>query len=122
MCDHILRTESVDLAEIMPGSWGPTTYNVYCQRASQFWVQSLLSTHNSHACAHHLARIVRDIEAEAKKFDLCAVNPPNTEGPDMRYARTEGPEGKLSSRVTRESSNWARVTVKPYTPRAQRSN
>lgn len=86
----------------------------YCQRAPQFWVQSLLSTHNSHACAHHLARIVREIEAEACKFDLCATG---KEAPDLRYVRRER-DGKVSSRVTREHSNWARVTVKPYTRKA----
>lgn len=110
MCDYVMRQETIDYAEYMPAGSGTGTHNVYCERAAQFWVQSLLSAHNMHACPHHLPRIVREVEEEARKFDLCASN---TEGPDMRYARTEF-DGTVSSRVTRESSNYARVTVKPY--------
>ena len=88
----------------------------FCKRAPQFWVQSLLSTHNSLVCAHHLARTVRDIEQEARKFDLCVVG---EDAPDMRYLRKDGHDGKISQRVTREHSNWARVTVKPYQSRSK---
>lgn len=86
-----------------------------CQRASAFWVQSLLSTHNSHACAHHLPRIVREIEKCAAQFDILK---PGTRTPDMRYARTDRKDGQ-SGRITREESNYARVTVKPYTGKAR---
>lgn len=110
MCDYILRQEPIDMAEYMPAGSGKAPHNVYCQRASQFWVQSTISAHNSHACAHHLARIVREIEEAARPFDIMA--PPNTPEPDYRYAtRTKGPHFKM---ITPADANGARVTVKTY--------
>ena len=93
-----------------------TTERVYCKRASQFWVQSTISSHNMHACAHHLARIVRSIEEAARPFDILC--PPGTPEPDMRYARRDRVDGQIK-RVTHGAANGARVTVKPYTPKGR---
>ena len=109
MCDYVVRQEPIDMAEYMPAGSGKQMHNVYCSRTPQFWVQSLLSQHNSHVCSHHLARTVRDIEKEARKYDLMVVG---EEEPDPRYSRGYG--GK---RMTREQANYARVTVKPYAPK-----
>lgn len=107
MCDYVMRQETIDYAEYMPAGTGTGTHNVYCERAPQFWVQSLLSTHNSHACPHHLARIVREIEEAARQFDITTVD----RKPDARYSRDSQ---MLKVGMTKEQSNYARVTVKPY--------
>jgi hypothetical protein len=114
MCDYVIRQETIDYAEYMPAGSGQGTHNVYCQRAPQFWVQSTISQHNSHACSHHLARIVREIEEAARPFDVLA--PIGTPEPDVRYALS-GALGVIK-RMTPSSANYARVTVKPYTRKA----
>jgi hypothetical protein len=118
MCDYSTPVQ-IDLAEIMPGSSGPTTHNEYCKRASQFWVQSLTSTHNMHACAHHLVRIVREIEKCAQQYDVLhpdfigdARNPLYIRPP--RKITANGKSWTASESLTRDSANYARVTVKPY--------
>lgn len=78
----------------------------FCDRASAFWVQSLLSTHNMHSCPQHLARIVREIEARAWEHDI--TNPNRIEDPHPAYVR----DGKRVM-LTMPKSNYARVTVKP---------
>ena len=103
MCDYRFPNK--------PGS----TIPYFCQRAPQFWVQSLLSTHNSHACPHHLARIVREVEEAARPFDIMA--PPGTPEPDIRYALS-GALGVVK-RMTPKDANGARVTVKIYTPKGR---
>jgi hypothetical protein len=106
MCDYRFPNVPADLGP----SYG------YCDRPSAFWVQSLLSTHNSHACPQHLARIVREIEKEAAKYNILRTE--NTEGPDMRFLRVDSRTGQ-SQRITREESNYALVTVKTYTPKGR---
>ena len=92
-----------------------TTERVYCKRAPQFWVQSLLSAHNMHACAHHLARIVREIDDEAKKFDIGHLSS-RAGQTDKRYRRFGTHPDDDGRRMTNRDSNYARVTVKPYAP------
>lgn len=113
MCDYVIRQESIDMAEYMPAGSGQTMHNVYCQRAPRFWVQSTISAHNSHACAHHLARIVREIEQAARPFDIYA--PGNTPEPDIRYALSNSLG--VVKRIPPSDANCALVTVKPYTPK-----
>ena len=88
----------------------------YCQRASQFWVQSLLSTHNMHACPHHLARIVREVEKEARLFDLNHKDS-RPDGTDKRFRKYGTHPDDDGRRLTGEEANYARVTVKVYDPR-----
>ena len=113
MCDYVLREEKIDIAEIMPGEWGPTTQRIYCKRKSTFWVQSLLSTHNMHACPHHLARIVREIDSLAAEYDIAA--PESTPGgTDKRYRKFGTHPDDDGRRMTDRDANYARVTVKPH--------
>lgn len=111
MCDYS-RAVEIDSAEIMPAGTGKLTHNVYCQRASQFWVQSLTSHHNMHACAQHLARIVREVEKGAKKYDILDPAHIGEEGYHPHYVRSE-------QRMTRKEGNYAHVTVKPYAPKGK---
>lgn len=100
MCDYVYTRKT-------PDQGITRVTESYCKRASQFWVQSTISTHNAHACPHHLARIVREIEEATRPFDILA--PGITPEPDIRYAV----EGKLK-RMTPHQANGARVTVKLY--------
>lgn len=106
MCDYRYPDPKITAADGV-GTLATTQWK-YCQRAPQFWVQSTISSHNMHACPHHLARIVRWVEEAARPFDIMC--PPDTPEPDGRYAV----EGKLK-RMTPHQANSARVTVKPYT-------
>ena len=112
MCDYVIRQEPIAAAEIMPAGTGTLTHNVYCQRASQFWVQSLTSTHNMHACPHHLARIVREIEKCAREYDILSPDYLGTENLHPAYVR-------VGQSTTRRVANYARVTVKTYTPKGR---
>lgn len=112
MCDYVIRNETMDMAEIMPGGSGPVIHNAYCPRPSAFWVQSVMSTHNMHCCAQHLARIVREIETISRTYDLLDSNNNGNPGPDMRFLRKDSRTGN-TNRITREESNYAHVTVKP---------
>lgn len=91
-------------------------YASTCKRPTTFWVQSLLSTHNALTCSNHLTRTIREIEREAQKYDV--MRRQDTADPDPRYSR-DGyrTEGKSTLLVTKQESNYARVTVKPYTRR-----
>lgn len=103
MCDYVYTRKT-------PDQGITRVTESYCKRASQFWVQSTISTHNAHACPHHLARIVREIEEAARPFDILA--PGITPEPDERYALTDGKSGP--KRITPYAANGARVTVKLY--------
>ena len=119
MCDYS-TPRKVPAAEFMPAGTGTLTHNEYCQRASQFWVQSTISSHNMHACPHHLARIVREVEEMARPFDIMC--PPGTPEPDMRYAQYGYGDGQTEHKVKRmtpKDANGARVTVKPYAPKGR---
>lgn len=88
----------------------------YCQRKPQFWVQSTVSAHNVHACAQHLARMVRVIEERAKPFQLGYRGPLKADG---RYSiRKSGdahwPADTVIHRLPHSDANGALVTVKPY--------
>ena len=78
----------------------------FCERRNAFWVQSLLSTHNQHACPHHLARIVAEVEDMAYRHDI--TNPQRDDRPHPAYVRDGKP-----ARLTSPDANYARVTVKP---------
>ena len=108
MCDYRFPAYATDSNHVLTGDYA------YCQRAPQFWVQSLLSQHSSLVCAHHLARTVRSIEAEARKYDLLT----HDYAPDTRYERKINYWGGKTriQRTTSDRANYARVTVKPYTP------
>lgn len=113
MCDYRYPTPKVTAADGIGNL--ATTQWTYCQRTSQFWIQSTISQHNMHACAHHLARIVRTVEEAARPFDIMA--PIGTPEPDLRYALS-GTLGVIK-RMTPSNANGARVTVKPYTPKGR---
>lgn len=97
----------------------------YCNRAPAFWVQSLTSTHNMHACAQHLVRIVRSIEEAAEQYDVCHPNYIGKENVQPCYVRpvrmitVNGKSRAVSESVARESANYARVTVKPHARKAR---
>ena len=101
MCDYVFTTKTPDQG-IMRIS------ETYCQRASQFWVQSLMSQHNALACTHHLARTVREIEKEARKYDVLS----HEYAPDEHYERRNHKGEKVNRPPA--GSNYARVTVKPW--------
>jgi hypothetical protein len=103
-----------DYQTLIPTTDGSPVKTRYCQRAAQFWVQSLMSTHNMLACTHHLARIIRHVEAEAAKYDIMRSQDTAAEYPDGGDSRYTKPDGRRL-RMTKEDSNYARVTVKPYT-------
>lgn len=79
----------------------------FCKRASRFWVQSLLSTHNQHCCPQHLPRIVNEIDQAARGHEI--TSPDRLGEVNPHYVR----DGK-AFRITSRESNYARVTVKPY--------
>jgi hypothetical protein len=106
MCDYRYPDKSITVIN------GNVAYK-FCERASTFWVQSLTSTHNMLTCSHHLARIVREIDHAAAQFDISTIE----RKPDMRYARRS--QSGAHMKMTNETTNYARVTVKPYTPRTQ---
>ena len=106
MCDYIFYSDN-------PAD--PTDFEsrVYCERAAQFWVQATVTTHNSRACTHHLARIVREIEG-ASKNTIQAYK--DGEEVPPTYLRWVVKDGKRLPRLfLSESHNWAYVTVKPFT-------
>ena len=84
-------------------------YAPKCKAPANYWVQSLLSTHDALACAQHLPRTVREITKKAREYDL--LNPTRPDAPDLRYVRDDDPSGQ-SLRITRRQSNYAYVTVK----------
>lgn len=118
MCDYVVRTETLPMAEIMPAGTGNTEHRIYCQRPGTFWVQSLVSTHSLTACPSHLARIVREVEKAAREYDILHPNYIGQENVKEYYVRPArkvtagGKEWTVSESVTRGSSNYARVTVK----------
>lgn len=81
---------------------------VDCDRRSTFWVQAIPTTHNRLVCTRHLARTVHEIDTAS----MVAIDP-NYDGAYRRDGVLRN--GKLVPRNARgsESSNYARVTVKP---------
>lgn len=113
MCDYLYPTPNDQRPH--PHQVGITIPN-YCQRASQFWVQATVTTHNMHACTHHLPRIVRDVEDASKR--AIQAQKDGKEVP-RSYFRWVKKDGTLYPRLfTNESHNWSYVTVKPYTRKA----
>lgn len=109
MCDYHFTSK-------MTEPDGSPTVTDYCQRAAQFWVQATVTTHNMHACTHHLARTVRDVE-DASKRAIQAQK--DGEEVPRSYFRWVKKDGKLYPRLfSNESHNWAYVTVKPTTRKA----
>lgn len=111
MCDYNSITGTTD---------GSPVQSHFCPRQSMFWVQATVTTHNMHACTHHLARIVRDVESTSK---AAIQRQKDGEKVPSSYFQWIVKDGKRYPRLfPREEHNWAYVTVKPYThPRTRKA-